>query len=241
MSRTKKDAPYDVRARANGVIEHDHTTGRCIVGTRNENYSRWKSLRAHKNVCPRNVYIAICVHDADRIAYQRKVDAARAAQKSYYHRHPDAWVGEGYTYPEVTPRPNSSARITEMLAAGYIPNCKHAKTHEFDIREVDLGLLPGERVGVDSYGTTSWRVRYNYNRIDILRPGHNPDVACDVCDQFEDVTCYITVTTDSYRRSRYYCSCCDEEEDVRYSNRTTTRDEMIAYAKEYNTFGEVQY
>lgn len=56
MSRTDKDRPYWVRARAEGHLEHDHRTGECIPeDPTSHQVPLWSRRRRHAPVCAKRV------------------------------------------------------------------------------------------------------------------------------------------------------------------------------------------
>lgn len=230
MSRTDKDAPYDVKLRQEGVISHNHISDSCVVGTRSEYFLANQTLRKHRNAgrCTRLVLSRTCVHNAERDRFQELVNQARHSQK---RSNPYQCMGddnEAYVLGITPSRIRSSIAITNMLIAGYIPNCTQAKTHVIDdITELDLRLLPGERIGL----CTQRAYTLNYYGKTILSPLYDEDLPCEVCDNLRVPTCFYKRPRNQQRRQK--CRCCSE--DTREKTPTRVRDELKQIAKEYNS------
>lgn len=226
MSRTKKDMPYVVRAKQVGHIDHNHSTGECIVGTWKDQRKITAQKNAHRDSCPRFVYEAECVHSHERDEYQAKVDHARHVDKGNYA----AAKRLQHVYPKyAATRPLASKAMDAMLEAGFFPNCSEEKTHKVDRRALDFGLLDGERIGSTVY---SWR------GLPHERPRYDASIACSFCDEHKNITCWIT---DDGRPGRGGCSCCSYNDERPHKNarRASTRDSLRGAAKEFNTVGSV--
>lgn len=234
MSHTDKDLPYDVRAIRTGHINHNHATGECVVGTYSLDRDNRRLLNAHRGTCARYDYNVVCVHNNERLIYQNKVKSARENQKSYGYHHPDSYA------PFYNPnnRSKSSEAMETMLMAGYIPNCIQTKTHTIDIREIDLHLIPGEKVGTELVyvrGTSFYSRPWLTPKIRWVE--YNPSIPCDYCDTHPNITCHVV--DDSQGKNRYRCSCCSGKYKP-YPTRNASREEGTDYAKQYNTFGTVE-
>lgn len=225
MSRTNKDLPYEVRAAREGVLVHDHSeSGACSIYTRSAANDVRARASAHRKSgeCPRYTWIVECRHDHRFEKFQRRIDHERAGG-----------------------RPDGVAIVaTEMLDAGYFPNCRAAKTHMVDLREVDLGLRPGEdREAYKIGGVWAWRLYYGspdelngtiYRKIKNAR--FVPDAECKTCEENVYPRCYYEFTKDNTRCRCEYCV------GDRYAEpRARVRDRLRGYLKEYNTTGEVDF
>lgn len=234
MSHTLKDLPYDVKARRDGRINHDHRTGVCVVGYYEDEYRQRKTRNAHRKVCNRWTTTVECVHNGEREELQRKINHARAADNTYglsFIKHPDCnhetweerlWCDEGYIQ-----RGSVSDEIATMVEKGYLPNCDQVKTHTVIIEDIDLGLRPGE-----SAPNTDWW--YRRDAYKILVPQYDESRTCKTCDELQPITCFIEPKDSSYAGWKG-CPCCSFDTVV--ESKTRVRDSLRTQMLEYNTTG----
>lgn len=214
MSRTDKDKPYSIRALQTGVIEHNHATGECIIGTHPQRRERTRILMHHRwrNECPRDVYVVECVHGKGYDKWQAKVDHARA-------RHAiktPVFIGFSKWGRSQALDIKTCEALDEMLSAGYYPDCKQEKTHLIDIREIELPTRDGEMIGL-----------YKASAKRMFRARYDSSIPCKVCEANKPITCFAveTVSKSHYR----------EDEGRDRNKRAAYRDSLRYEVKKFNT------
>lgn len=215
MSHTRKDLSWSVLAMKDGIIDHDHTKGTCVVGTWSERHKQQESRRAHRKSCARYTYVVECLHDHKRSVFQRDLENARKIS-----------------------RLASSEKISEMLDSGYFPNCVEAKTHKVDLETFDMGFLPEERYlewgHLDIWNDVNTK-RRKPERV-IFGKRFDSSAVCKQCDAFREITCMVNPKHPPGENRG--CSYCNYPRKVELT-KTRVRDSLRNEAKAYNSGGNV--
>lgn len=211
MSKTRKDLSWSVLAMKDGIIEHNHTKGECVVGTWTERHKQEEARRLHRKTCVRYTYVVECLHDHKRTVFQRELEYARKIS-----------------------RLASSEKISLMLDEGYFPNCNEAKTHKVDLETLEMGFLPEERYlewGHQDIWNDMNTKRRKPERV-IFGKRFDPTAKCKTCDTVKVITCMINPKHPPGENRG--CSCCTYPRKVELT-KTRVRASLRNEAKEYNS------
>lgn len=177
MSRTIKDMRFLGKYAQDKMIAHDHTDGRCVVGTMaDDRYLRTKMNKHHaSDECKRHVTTTLCIHNDERDRYEHLL-------KNQLVRHTSI-LGSGYKISDL---------ILEMKRKNYLPWCSETKTHQRDREEFNQ-VLDFRLTGMIG-SVHMWMLR--------LKKGYDKSIPCEVCETLEKET--VTCFYETYNQKKNY-------------------------------------